>query len=171
MIRLFIITCLIPFTGYAQQAHLYYPNGERYKGDHHSIEQISHDFEDKARVYHYSPFVAGGDEVTTVGFLLFTDSAMWVLTRNPAHIDSAINHFDLDKFYDSREFQIELDAFIANESLNEEFIIKTLGEPASKREFVGREGKFDRWEYKKLSLYLILEDGVVTHKMPIEGSY
>jgi len=169
--RLLFFIILLPSIALSQKAHLYYPDGEQYKGSHHSLEQISHDLEEKARVYHYSPFVASGDDITTVGFLLFTDSAMWVLTQNPTVIDSAINHFDLEKFFNSTEFQIELDAFIANESLTDSFILKTLGEPDSKRNFISKDGKFNRWEYKRLGLYLIFEDGIVTHKMPINGSY
>lgn len=153
---------LLAITSFAQPG-IYYADGSTYKGNHHTLEGITHDLDSHGRVYHFSPFVANGDDVTTVGFLLFTDSALWVFTDNPEVIDSAINRFDLQKFYNSVEFRIELEAFIAEGHLTEQFILSTLGEPEKKRKFVSKEGVFYRWYYPTTGYDLIFQEGRVSH--------
>ena len=162
------IVCLCTFTTVWGQndPHVYFPDGTKYSGSHHALEQINEDLEEKGRVYHYTPFVNQGDEITTVGFVLFTDSALWVLTHNPALIDSAINHFDVEEFYNSPEFKIELDAFIGNGTLPDDFIMKTWGEPLKKRTFITKEGELHRWYYNNHGVDLIFKDGVVVHHLP-----
>lgn len=169
MKMIFIILFLSVFVQIqAQQAHVYYPGGKQYQGSSHILEGINKEFDEKERVYHFTPFAGLGDEITTVGFLLFTDSALWIQTSRKFIIDSAIAAFDLHKFYKSAEFRIELDAFIAKGALDESFILNTLGEPVKKRTIRTKEGFFDRWFYPQLGVDLILEEKIVTHYIPSE---
>lgn len=166
---IFFLLSISAFTpGIAQQARVYYPDGNPYKGSSHTLEEINHDFDMQNRVYHFTPFAGKGDDITTVGFLLFTDSALWVQTHKKAMIDSAIAAFEINKFYSSHEFRIELDAFIAKGALDETFILNTLGEPDKKRTIRTKEGFFDRWFYSQLGVDLILEEQIVTHYIPSE---
>ncbi len=168
--RLLVILTLLgaPMTSFAQQAHVYYPNGELYESSHHLLEQINKEFDIHQRVYHFTPFAGQGDDLTTVGFLLFTDSALWVQTSRKTIIDSAVAAFDLGRFYQSNEFRIELDAFIAKGVLNDVFIMNTIGAPEKKRTIKTKEGEFERWYFPRLGVDLILEESIVTHHIPSE---
>lgn len=168
--RLLFILSLIgcTLTSLAQQAHVYYPNGELYESSHHLLEQINKEFDVHNRVYHFTPFAGRGDDLTTVGFLLFTDSALWVQTSRKAMIDSAVAAFDLNRFYQSNEFRIELDAFIAKGVLDDVFITNTIGAPEKKRTIKTKDGEFERWYFPRLGVDLILEENIVTHRIPSE---
>jgi len=161
-----IVFCLLFFitlSSFGQKQFVYFPDGTAYKGSDNTLEAISNELESQNRVYHYKPFVAYGDEFTTVGFVLFTDSALWVMTKSPSQIDSAIRSFNKKKFFASQEFIIELEAFIAKGALDKSFVLATLGEPTRKRTFQSKQGMFDRWEYHPHAIDLILEGDLVTH--------
>ncbi|MEP2771940.1 MAG: hypothetical protein ABJH05_07310 [Fulvivirga sp.] len=168
--RILITSVLLCFTlsSMAQKAHVYYPSGDLYQGNSHILEQINKEFDTHERVYHFTPFAGRGDDLTTVGFLLFTDSALWIQTSRKAVIDSAVAAFDLDKFYQSNEFRIELDAFIAKGVLDRRFVESTLGSPVKQRVIKTKDDEFDRWFYPHLGIDLILEKDVVTHYIPVE---
>jgi len=163
--KIYIVGCFVflAHLGVAQNSNIYTPDGQQYDGDKHTLEHISIEMEPEGRVYHYSPFIAAGDDITTIGFMLFTDSALWVMTHKPHLIDSAISLFDKRQFFESPEFSIALNAFINKGVLTKEFIRQTLGEPTHKRNFITKTGNFDRWAYPQYNLDLILEQGVVTH--------
>ena len=164
-----LVSLFLIFNGafcFSQHVHVYYPDGKLYTGKTHILEEINKEFDAQERVYHFSPFAGKGDDITTVGFLLFTDSALWVQTNNKSVIDSAIASFDLEKFFNSNEFKIELDAFIAKQALEESFIQEALGQPEKKRAVKTKDGYFQRWYYPTYGIDLIIENNIVTHYLP-----
>lgn len=150
---------------YGQKTNIYLPNGEKYATDHRTLEQINKSFESRGRVHQFSPFAEQGDFKTTVGYHLFTDSALYVITENPSKIDEALKLFDLNAYTNTHNFKIELESFIEQKVLDRDYIQLTLGTPDHKSFYTTKLGQLERWRYSHLGIDLIVENDVVTHFM------
>ncbi len=144
--------------GQGDSAGFYYPDGANYKGDANNIGQINAELEENGRVYILSPYA---DTLMMVGYKLFTDKPLWVLTENPSIINNALGKFDLADFMESWEFEFELKKHIEEEVLSDIFIIETLGGPTSRVKYFDKNTELEIWTYDELLLSLTLRDGVV----------
>lgn len=139
----------------------YYPDGTKYKGTAKTIAQISKELEEHGRVY-VDIQSSSEDEFTTVGYKLFTNKPLWILTDKPDKLKVAITKFDLNEFLTSWEFESELEKYIKKGLLSDIFILETLGGPTDRKKYFDSSVEFENWTYDNLSITLTLKKGIVT---------
>jgi len=107
----------------------------KYQGNARSIGEIDKEVESNGRVYTFTPFMKEGDNLTTIGYKLFTDKPLWILTRRPERIDEALTKFSLSEFLTSYQFEITLGRHIKSKNLDDAFILETLGQPTKRTKY------------------------------------
>lgn len=148
----------------AQDMNFYYPDGKPYKRKCKNILDINNDFDTYGRIRIEIPYC--GDSVNqncfiTVGYKLFTDDALWVLSDDPKKVTDAAKTFNLDEYLHSWAFDNDLKNFIKKKSLTDIFILETLGPPSDRIKYVDADHETERWTYEDLDLSLTFRDGIV----------
>jgi hypothetical protein len=139
----------------------YYPDGTKYKGTAKNIAQINKELEEQGRVY-VDIQSSSTDNFTTVGYKLFTNKPLWILTDNPDKVNDAITRFDLNDLMTSWKFESELEKYIKKGVLTDIFILETLGPPTNQAKYFDSNIAVENWTYDNLSLTLTLKKGIVT---------
>ncbi|MEO7990145.1 MAG: hypothetical protein ABI663_11420 [Chryseolinea sp.] len=149
---------------YGQTGRLpfYYPDGKKYNGKAANMEQISKELEPQGRVLIVAPFTDDGDYLTTIGYKLFTNKPLWVLTQTPEKIKEAIEVFSIEEFFESYKFELELEKGIKARTLTDAFILETLGQPNKRTKYFDNSIEFQNWTYDIHNLELTLKKGIVT---------
>lgn len=145
---------------------MYYPDGKKYKGTAKTIGELNKQLEKRGRVYVYNPFPE--DNFTMVGYKLFTDKPLWVMTEDTAKILPAAKSLGLDEFFQSSMFEIELQSAIKKRVLDDAFILETLGQPQQKEKYFDKDIALENWKYTSLGLSLTLKSGIVISYIKIE---
>jgi len=158
----FLIIGQIRCLGQDKLLPFYYPDGTKYKGTARNIGQINKELEKLGRVYIVTPYTDNGDYLTSVGYILFTDKPLWVLTDSPDKIKDAITRFDLPEFLASWKFEFELENHVKKGVLTDLFILETLGAPTNRTKYFDHNLSVEVWSYESLSLVLTLKRGIVT---------
>lgn len=167
MTKNILITILLLFSLFAfgQEKGLtdlfYYPDGEKYKGDAENIYEINLEVEIKGRVYSPATLIDEGDSLTMVGFKLFTNEPLWVLTEDTSKLQRAINAFNYYEYMHSRRVELELKTSIERKNLDKAFILETWGRPDEMIETYDSSGSFEQWFYNELGFILTFENGIV----------
>jgi hypothetical protein len=147
------------------QLPFYYPDGRPYKRQAVNMNDINKDFDNCGRVKIETPFCSqepGADCLTSVGYKLFTDTPLWVLTNSPEKIPEAVKAFNVREYLLSWEFESDLETFIKKKCLTDAFILKTLGAPDDRSKYFSQSIEFENWYYEPLGLKLTLTKGIVT---------
>lgn len=158
-----LLTTIAPLA--SAQLPFYYPDGKPYKRKAVNINDINSDFGPCGLVKLHTPFCSdqpSADCLTTVGYKLFSNTPLWVLTEEPDRIPDAIRAFDVRKYLLSWEFEFDLKAFIEKKCLTDAFILETLGPPDDRSKYYSQSLEFENWDYKALRLTLTLQKGIVT---------
>ncbi|MEJ6748665.1 MAG: hypothetical protein QNK60_01900 [Flavobacteriales bacterium] len=93
---------------------------------------------------------------------MFTKHPIYVATTDVTKIQLAIASFNLEKFFDSYDFEMELETNITEGTLTDLFIIETLGHPDNKSKYYDKEVEFKNWTYSDLGVTLQFINGIVT---------
>jgi hypothetical protein len=139
----------------------YYPDGRLYTGTAKTMNDISGELEDHGRVYVHHVKTSDKDELLYVGYKLFTTEPLWILATNDSRIPVALELFDLQAFFNSRDFISSLEKFIKKGTLTDIYVLQSLGQPTKKtRSFANNEAT-ETWIYESPSVSLMLKDGIV----------
>lgn len=149
---------------------MYYANGKKYTGAAKNIGELNKEFDKYDRIYVYNPegkeFI---DNLTRVGFKLFTDNPFWVITKDSTNIQKAINSFDLKEYFNSSwRFQFDLENHIKEGTLTDLFILETLGAPNDKSKYFDGIITIENWQYSRFGVTLTLKNGIVVSYIKIE---
>ena len=141
----------------------YYPNGEKYVGKANTMKKICNETEKYGRIYNYMvPDKFAG--VSDIGFLLFTNEVKWVLaydTTNYDNIKKAARSFNLNEYFNSFKFEMDLEKYIERKNLSDIFILQTLGKPNDAVKRHNTNYSIELWTYNRLGLTLKFRDGIV----------
>ena len=160
MKKLLLILLCLPMIGFGQDKQIiYYPDGKAYKGTGKTFNQLNSEFAESGPIYNYTPNIEG---FYTVGFKLFTKQPIYVATTDVTKIQSAIAGFNLERFFNSYDFEMELETHIDEGALTDLFIIETLGQPDNKSKYYDKEIEFKDWTYSDLGVTLQFINGIVT---------
>jgi len=143
----------------------YLPNGEKYIGIAHTMGEINLEMEEYGRVYIYT--YRKNDFSTDVGFKLFTDEPLWILTTDTNLIENAIKSFNLYEYLNSWEFEFDLERYIKMKTLTDIFILETIGKPDKTVKRVDSDSSLENWYYYDLGITLTLTNGIVTSYISI----
>lgn len=146
--------------GQSLNSLMYYPDGKKYKGVAKTIGELNKQLEKHSRVYVYSPIA--DDNLTLVGYKLFTSEPLWILTDDTTKIKNALRSFELNEFLHSWKFEFELKSYIKKAVLNDLFILETLGQPDGKTKYYDKDVQFESWNYASLGLSLNFKKGIVS---------
>lgn len=132
-------------------------NGEPLGFSFSQIDSIIENSDLKGRVHEFKAMEHGYADNTWVSYKLFTDSILWVFTRYPDSIETALGKFDLDEFMNSIYFNARMDIAIEEGNIDMLYISKTLGKPTS----IGSkdiDGKYHQvWTYYDLGMSIIFK--------------
>lgn len=145
----------------------YYPNGELYPHTGKTLEDVNFELEEHGRVYMHIPKDIG-EGTFLVGFKLFTNTPLWVATRDKTRIQSAIDSFELDEFLQSYKFEMELENYIEKGTLTDLYILETLGPPDNRDKYFDKNIQVENWTYTDLGIKLTIENGAATSYIKID---
>jgi hypothetical protein len=158
---------LVSITVFAQPKNLiYYPDGKLYVGKSETIHQLNEEFAKGIPVYIFH--TKSKDDFTTVGFKMFTNKPIWVITKNPEHIQKYVNEFNLLDFLNSWEFKFEIDRCIEKRNLTDLFLLQSLGKPDKKIIYGESKNTIEEWQYYSLGISLLITNSIVTRYIKVE---
>jgi len=155
---LFIIFSLIGPCAIGQ-LKFYYPDGTLYPKSRKTINEINNDFDPHGRIYVKT---LHSKKSFDIGYRLFTDEPLWVLSEDTIKIKQAVKVFNLEEFLKGYQVEIELEKHIKSKSLTDIFIAETLGGPTWRDKEVNANGSKEIWGYDNLKLNLLFTNGIVT---------
>jgi len=138
----------------------YYPDGKKYIGKAKTINDINKELAKGLPVYKHFPRIK--DDYSAVGFKMFTDIPIWVITEHPKRIKEYINSFDLSEFLHSWEFEFEIEMCIEKGNLTDIYLLESLGRPDKKTKLGTAKITLEEWYYSNFGISFYLTDGIVT---------
>lgn len=157
---LLVLLSLISACAFGQGSY-YYPDGKpipktiKFK----NINELNKHFDPHGRVY---VDVMPSEKITSIGYKLFTNNALWVLCEDTTGIRDAIANFDLEKFLSGYQAEMAIEKHIKTKTLTDIFILETLGPPSWRDKVADANLSKEAWGYDKLKLNLHFSGGIVT---------
>ncbi|SKB82656.1 hypothetical protein [Maribacter arcticus] len=157
-VLLLIAILFVSYTFGQNKIKTYLPDGTDYAGSGTTINQLNKEFEEHGRVYTYD--ADNGDSMSMVGFKLFTNEPLWVLTDDKSTIQKSIESFNVDDFLYSYKCEMEIEKFIKKGTLSDIFILETLGQPDNKSKYFDEDIQIDLWTYRDIGTTLSFRNGI-----------
>jgi hypothetical protein len=167
MKKVFLLVLLVTSVNFLRaQNHFYLPDGTKYSGKAKTINQINAELAKSLPVYVF----LGGTETddAVVGYKMFTNKPIWVITKNPKRIQEYILKFSLEAFLHSWEFTSGIEKCIKERTLTDRYLLQSLGKPDKKITLGDATTTLEEWQYHSLSISLFLTNGVVTRYLKVE---
>jgi hypothetical protein len=160
-----ILVCFYTYPAFAQIDNIYFPDGSKYKGKSKNINQLNAELFKNIPIYDY--FTQDGDDYPVVGFKLFTNKALWIMTKHPNNIKKYIAKFNLSDFFEGWEFEEALKKGIEKKYITDIYIAETLGKP-DKRISIGDANKsIEQWDYDQYRVSLFFENSLLVRYLII----
>ncbi len=161
-----VILLMITTSTLFAQSQIYFSNGKKYRGKAQTINQLNAEIAKGIPVYTHIAKV--GDDLSTVGFKMFTDEPLWVITEHPQNIKQQIASFSLQEFFDSWKFESAIESCIKNRNLTDLYLLQTLGKPASRTRTSDGNNSIEQWTYANLGISFFLINGVTARYVKVE---
>ena len=146
------------------QIDFYYPDGTKYIGKAFNIGGMQLEVEEKGRVINFCP----GDKIergyyTNIGFKFLTNIPLFIIPDNPDSIEYYISLFDLEEYLNSISFEFDIEKFIEEKVLDENYLINTLGEPDCQLHKFCKNNNliYKSFYYKSINLTFNLRNSIV----------
>ena len=151
--------CFNAFQLVAQIDDMYFPDGAKYKGKSKNINQLNAELFKNIPIYDY--FTQDGTDYPVVGFKLFTNEPLWIMTKHPDKIKKYIAEFNLSDFLTGWEFESELKKGIEKKYLTDLYILTTLGKPDKRISMGDTKKSYEQWTYANYGTSLYFENSVL----------
>ncbi|WP_299798540.1 hypothetical protein [uncultured Maribacter sp.] len=161
LITLLFTIFFLNFSFGQNKLKFYMGDGTEYSGTGKNINQLNNEVEEHGRVYTYDADLKDGNSMTMVGFKLFTNEPLWVLTDDKSSIQEGIDSYNIDDFLSSYQCEMEIEKFIEKGSLTDIFILETLGQPNKKSKYYDQDIQIDLWTYRDIGTTFSFRKGIV----------
>jgi hypothetical protein len=138
----------------------------RYSGKAKTINQLNRELAKSTPVYVFN--LGEETDYTVVGFRMFTDKPIWVITKHPKQIQDYISKFSLSDFLQGWEFTFEIEKCIKEHNLTDLYLLQSLGRPDKKITLGDSKTTIEEWQYHSLGVSLFLTNGVVSRYLKVE---
>ncbi len=143
---------------------IYYPDGKKYTGTARNFDQLNEEFEEKGRVWLYTLPDDTAAQPTVIAFKLFTNIPLWIYTTSDSsEINRLLKSVRPEEMMTTSNLESELKKYIKQGTLSDIFILQTLGQPDKLKYYDEENRKVSQWTYKRLNLYLIFTNRIVTN--------